>query len=65
MGYSLDQKTIERLGLTKMRFYGLCDNVALFSKRQGYDPRLAGIQGVSGYQYSLLRTISLGVNLAF
>lgn len=65
LGYSLDQKTIERLGLTKMRFYGLCDNVALFSKRQGYDPRLAGIQGVSGYQYSLLRTISLGVNLAF
>lgn len=53
------------LGLSGLRVYGLSDNVALWSKRKGFDPRLGGVTGGSDNKYSILRTVSFGVNLQF
>jgi TonB-linked SusC/RagA family outer membrane protein len=64
-GYTFDTKVVEKLGLNKLRFYALADNVHLWSKRQGFDPRQSGVTGASGNTYSILRTISFGVNLEF
>lgn len=64
-GYTFDTKVANKLGLNRLRFYGLTDNVHLWSKRQGFDPRQSGITGASGNTYSLLRTVSFGVNLEF
>lgn len=65
IGYSFNSDLTKRLGLNKLRIYGLADNVYLWSKREGFDPRQSGITGASGNTYSLLRTISFGLNLEF
>lgn len=65
LGYTFDAKTVESLGLDGLRFYGLVDNVHLWSKRQGFDPRAGGVTGSSQNNYSLLRTMSFGVNVKF
>jgi hypothetical protein len=65
IGYTFDTKVANKFGLNRLRFYGLADNVHLWSKRQGFDPRQSGITGASGYSYSILRTVSFGVNLEF
>lgn len=64
-GYTFDSKVIERLGLSNLRLYGLVDNVHLWSKRKGYDPRMGGVTGGSDNKYSILRTVSLGLNVQF
>lgn len=65
LGYTFNKDALKRTGLSSLRIYGLADNVYLWSKRQGFDPRQSGITGASGYTYSLLRTVSFGVNLEF
>lgn len=40
------------------------DNVALFSKRKGMDPRQYAY-GYSAANYSAIRTLSFGINLNF
>src|SRR5690554_251845 len=65
IGYTFNTDMIRKVGLSNLRIYGLADNVHLWSKRQGFDPRQSGITGASGNTYSLLRTISFGVNLEF
>ena len=42
------------------------DNLALFSKRQGFDPRVSMSGGNSSYGgYSPMRTITGGINITF
>lgn len=65
VGYTFKKEMLEKTGLNNLRIYGLADNVHLWSKRQGFDPRQSGITGASGNTYSLLRTISFGVNVEF
>ena len=65
VGYNFNSSMVEKLGLSKLRIYGLADNVFLWSKRQGFDPRQSGVTGASSNNYSLLRTISFGINLQF
>ncbi len=65
LGYTFNPEMTERIGLSKLRIYGLADNVFLWSKRKGYDPRQSGITGSSGNNYSLLRTMSFGFNIEF
>ena len=65
VGYTFNQKVVEKFGLNRLRFYGLADNVFLWSKRQGFDPRQSGVTGSSGNTYSLLRSLSFGVNIEF
>jgi len=64
-GYNFDDKLVSKLGLSKLRLYGLVNNVHLWSKRQGFDPRQSGVTGASSNNYSLLRTMSFGINLEF
>jgi hypothetical protein len=40
------------------------NNVALWSKRKGYDPRLSSV-GTSGNEYSVLSTTSFGLTVKF
>lgn len=61
LGYTLPQKLTKRLFLEKVRIYVNADNIYLWTKRKGYDPRLS-----SGYgSYSPMRTISGGLNIQF
>ena len=64
MGYTFGKGTTDALGVNSLRIYALANNVALWSKRQGYDPRLS-LTGLSSNEYSILRTVSVGMNLQF
>ncbi|MCC8071209.1 MAG: SusC/RagA family TonB-linked outer membrane protein [Bacteroidales bacterium] len=61
LGYTIPTKIVKRLGLTKLRVYCAGENIYLWTKRKGFDPRLS-----QGYgDYSPIRTISGGINLQF
>jgi TonB-linked SusC/RagA family outer membrane protein len=64
LGYTFPTTALARLGVDGLRLYVVADNVFLFSKRAGFDPRQY-ISGATGYQYSAVRTISFGVNINF
>jgi hypothetical protein len=64
LGYTFPKKLIDKVRVEKVRLYATCDNVALFSARQGYDPRIY-ISGAGTYAYGAMRTISLGLNINF
>ena len=50
--------------MESVRIYGVADNLALWAKRKGLDPRM-GLQTTSDYTYSLIRSISGGVTVTF
>lgn len=61
IGYTLPKRISGKFGLSKLRVYATADNICLWSKRKGYDPRLS-----MGYgSYSPMRTISGGINIQF
>ncbi|MEO2072169.1 MAG: TonB-dependent receptor [Zunongwangia sp.] len=64
LGYTFSSDIVEVIGLKSLRIYALANNVHLWSKRQGYDPRLS-LTGASSNEYSILRTVSGGVNIQF
>lgn len=64
LGYTFGDDVAKALGIDRLRVYANADNVALWSKRKGYDPRMS-LTGATDYKYSLLRTVSFGVNLQF
>ena len=65
LGYTLPKSWTTKIGVQKIRLYGVADNVWLWSKRQGLDPRRS-ITGGSGAQYySAIRTISGGISVTF
>ncbi|MGE4346581.1 MAG: SusC/RagA family TonB-linked outer membrane protein [Flavobacteriaceae bacterium] len=64
LGYTFSKEISRSVGLEELRFYALADNVALWSKRQGYDPRLS-LTGGTDNKYSLIRTVSFGVKVQF
>jgi TonB-linked SusC/RagA family outer membrane protein len=61
VGYTLPKRTVASLGLSKLRVYFSADNIYLWSKRKGYDPRVSSGYGV----YTPMRTISGGINIQF
>ncbi len=74
VGYTLPTKWMKKIGLQKLRVYFQGDNLALFSAREGFDPRQSqnaravglGISTSSGnYVYSQLRTLSGGISITF
>jgi hypothetical protein len=74
VGYTLPQKWAKKMGIANARVFFQGDNLALFSARQGYDPRQiqnslsygVGISTTSGnFVYSLARTLSGGISIAF
>ncbi|MDE6395118.1 MAG: SusC/RagA family protein, partial [Duncaniella sp.] len=64
IGYNLPKKAAKKLKLAKLRVYGVCDNVAYWTKRKGFDPRGSYFQGSYG-AYSPMRTISGGIQVEF
>ena len=66
IGYSFPKKWMQKLGIGGIRVYVTGDNLALWSKRQGFDPRVSVSGANSGFSgYAPLRVISGGVNLTF
>jgi len=64
IGYNLPKKIAKKLKMRSIRVYGTCDNVAYWTKRKGYDPRMYLTYGSYG-DYSPMRTISGGVQIEF
>ncbi|WP_297072306.1 TonB-dependent receptor [uncultured Duncaniella sp.] len=72
-GYTLPSKVTKKIQVDRIRFYLSCDNVALWAKRQGLDPRQSltfdstnNFNGESSSAYySPIRTISGGINVTF
>ena len=65
LGYTFKQEIVEKLGLTKLRYYLTADNVYLWSKRQGLDPRTSLAGDNYDAVYSPIRTVSMGLTLNF
>jgi TonB-linked SusC/RagA family outer membrane protein len=64
LGYTFGSSMTDAVGINSLRLYALANNVALWSERKGYDPRLS-LTGTSSNEYSILRTISIGANIQF
>ncbi len=65
LGYSLPQNVIKKIGLSRLRIYVACENVWLWSQRQGLDPRQSFTGSAGAGYYSPVRTISGGLNVTF
>lgn len=64
LGYTLPSSWTRKVHISKLRLYMAADNVALFTKRQGLDPRQS-YTAAGSYRYAPIRTISGGINLTF
>ena len=65
LSYQLPADFTQHIGLSALKIYLTGNNLYLWSKRKGYDPR-ASLTGVSNsYRYSLLSSVSLGIKLNF
>jgi outer membrane receptor protein involved in Fe transport len=63
-GYTLPKKFTGKIGIEKIRIYATGDNLALWSARKGYDPRVY-ISGSGNYTYGAMRSYSMGLNINF
>lgn len=65
LGYTLPKNIVSKIGVQKVRIYGVADNIWVWSKRQGLDPRMSITGGASSAYYSSIRTISGGITVTF
>ena len=65
IGYSLPERVIRKMHLSRLRIYVACDNIAYWSRRQGLDPRFSFSGTTNSAVNSPVRTISGGINLTF
>lgn len=64
LSYSPNFAFFEDIGIRSAQVYVSGNNLYLFSKRDGYDPRLS-IVGNAINEYSIMRSISFGVKVQF
>ncbi len=64
LGYTLPKAWTNKIGIESLRIFGSAENVALFSARQGLDPRLSLLSASTSW-YTSRRTISGGIKLVF
>lgn len=64
VGYTLPSKITNKIKVQKLRIYLAADNVALWSAREGLDPRQSYTAATTA-RYTPIRTISGGINLTF
>lgn len=64
VGYTFPNAIAKKLKLNKLRIYGVCENVAYWTCRKGFDPRTSLTSGDYG-GYAPIRTISGGVQIQF
>lgn len=65
LGYTLPKNIVKKIGLANLRVYCSAENVWLWSKRQGMDPRQSTSGSVSSQYYSPIRSISGGITVTF
>ncbi|WP_312823777.1 SusC/RagA family TonB-linked outer membrane protein [Epilithonimonas sp.] len=64
LGYSLDKNFIEKVGLSKLRVFGVVQNAIIITKYSGLDPEMES----NGMDYNGVprqMTVSLGLNATF
>lgn len=64
LGYTFPKSWLKPIAVENARIYFVADNVALWSKRKGMDPRQY-IYGQSQANYSAIRSMSVGLSLTF
>lgn len=64
-GYTLPSKITRKIDVERIRLYMSADNIAVWSKRKGLDPRQSITGGASNAYYAPIRTISGGINISF
>ena len=65
VGYTLPSSWSDRVGIEKVRIYFTGENLWLWSKRQGMDPRQSISGSVTSSYYAPMRTLSGGITLTF
>ncbi|MBQ3812985.1 MAG: TonB-dependent receptor [Bacteroidales bacterium] len=66
LGYTLPRNITRKFYVEGLRLYIMADNVALFSNRQGFDPRVSFTGSTSDFGgYAPMRTISGGITVTF
>ncbi len=66
VGYTLPKSVTEKLYMQNLRVYLTADNLALWSARQGFDPRVSLSGGNGSFSgYSPMKTISAGIEITF
>jgi hypothetical protein len=65
LGYTLPSNISKKIKLQKIRFYLSADNVWLWSKRRGLDPRQSLTGSTTASAYAPIRTVSGGLNIVF
>lgn len=63
LGYTVPEKYLKSFHIKGLRAYVVADNVALWSKRKGFDPRVALSGDQTSAVNSAIRTISFGLSL--
>jgi len=63
-GYTLPGSITRKIGVNTIRIYGAAENVALWSKRQGLDPR-QGFTYSDNRTYAPMRSITGGIHVEF
>ncbi len=64
-GYTLPNKLVKKAYLNKVRVYLAADNIWVWSRRQGLDPRQSFTGSPSNNYYAPIRTISGGLTVSF
>ena len=66
LGYTLPKSLTRKFYVEGLRLFVMADNLALFSKRQGFDPRVSFTGATSSFGgYAPMRTISGGLTVTF
>ena len=66
LGYSFPKSWMKKLNIEGIRIYASAENLALWSARQGFDPRVSMNGGNDKFGgYSPMRVVSGGVNFTF
>ena len=63
LGYTFNSNLVKRLGLQDLRLYFSADNVCIWSKRKGLDPRQSVTGSATSSHYAPMRTLSGGVTI--
>ena len=64
-GYTFPKMMTKKIGVENFRMYVAADNIWVWSKRQGLDPRQSISGGANNSYYAPIRTISGGVTITF
>ncbi|MCF0198267.1 MAG: SusC/RagA family TonB-linked outer membrane protein [Bacteroidaceae bacterium] len=65
LGYNLPKTLLRKINVQKIRLYAVADNIWVWSKRQGLDPRQSITGGSGNTYYKPIRTISGGITVTF